>query len=71
MHFHFSGEERSAEREGGRGGFVHFSRENTCTEIERSIGALTQAQKSRGEYGPINVVRLHLMCTEIEEYGCH
>ena len=58
------------EKEDEEGLFIFF-RENTCTEIERSTGALTQAQKSRGEYGPFNAVRLHLMCTEIEEYGCH
>ena len=47
------------EKEDEEGLFIFF-RENTCTEIERSTGALTQAQKSRGKYGPFNAVRLHL-----------
>ena len=40
-------------------GFVHF-REKIYAQKLRSTGALTQAQKSRGEYDPFNAVQLHL-----------
>ena len=50
---------REALREEDEKGLVHF-REKIYAQKSRSTGALTQAQKSRGEYGPFNVVRLHL-----------